>query len=493
MDVRVVDESLESFKSELIVVGLCKGSAVPNFLESVDKKLDGSISRVLKTKEFEGEFGQFRLISTLGKLPSKSVLLFGLGESKDLTLDVLRRSAGVSAKIVRDLCGVSEFATVLHTVDVPKSSKDERAQVVTEGTVLASYQFIKYRTVDRDKIKVLRKVTLVGDGVANSVKKGMILAECANLVRDLANEPASSLHPKELADVAKELERLGIKVVVHDKKSIEKIGLTALLAVNRGSVHEPRLVVMEYNGGGKKKVALVCKGITFDSGGLNIKTDDGMMTMKHDMTGAAVVIAALKAASQLKLGVNLVGVFVATENMPGMDAYKQGDVVKTFSGKTIEIANTDAEGRVILADALAYTEKTFKPDLMVDLATLTGAVSVALGSPCAGVMGTDQSLIDSLLLSGKSTGEKLWQLPFFREYHEQVKSDIADVRNLGIIRKEAGAITAGAFLAAFVEKTAWAHIDIAGVSWLDYEGEYIRRGATGFGVRLLINALENLK
>lgn len=493
MDVRVVEENLESFKSELIVVGLCKGSSVPEFLKKVDSKLDGVISHVLKTREFEGDFGQFRLVSTLGKLPSKSVFLFGLGESKDLTLDLLRRSAGLSAKIVRDVCGVSDLATVLHTVEVPNTSKEQRAQAVTEGTVLASYQFIKYRTVDKDKIRVLKKVTLVGDGVEQSVRKGMILADCANLVRDLANEPASNLHPKELADAAKELEKLGVKVTVHDKKSIEKIGLTALLAVNRGSVHEPRFVIMEYKGGGKKKVAFVGKGITFDSGGLNIKPEDGMLTMKHDMTGAAVVIAAVRAAAQLKIPVNLIGVFAATENMPGMDAYKQGDVVQTFSGKTIEIANTDAEGRVILSDALAYTEKTFAPDIMVDLATLTGAVSVALGSPCAGVMGPNQEVIDALVFAGKSSGERLWQLPFFREYHDQVKSDIADVRNLGILRREAGAITAGAFLNAFVQKTPWAHIDIAGVSWVDADFEYIKRGATGFGVRMLIAALENWK
>jgi leucyl aminopeptidase len=299
------------------------------------------------------------------------------------------------------------------------------------------------------------------------------------------------MKPDDLAQEAKKLEKLGVKVTIYDKKAIEKIGLTALLAVNRGGVNEPRFVIMEYNGGGKKKVALVGKGITFDSGGLDIKTADGMLTMKEDMAGAATVLATVKAAALLKLKVHVVGVFAATENMLGMDPYKPGDVVIAYNGKTIEIANTDAEGRVILSDALAYTEKMIKPDAMVDIATLTGAVSVALGHVCAGVMGTETKLIDHLIMSGNATGERLWPFPFYSEYHEMVKSDIADVQNIGKIPRSAGSIMGGAFLAAFVEKTPWAHIDIAGVSWSNLDAEYVRKGGTGFGVRLLVHALEH--
>ncbi len=491
MEVRVVDAKLDSFKTELIVVGLFSpAEELPRELKSIDAKLNGAIAHAIKGKEFEGEWLQFRLVSTLDKIPAKNILLLGLGKQKDADLELLRRAAGLSAKIVRDFCGITEYSTTLHTLDVP-GTKHERAQAVAEGSVLGAYQYIKYRTVDKKKIKVLSKITLVGDGVDSSVKKGAVLAECANLVRDLANEPASNLKPEQLANVAKELSKLGVKVTVYDKKSIEKLGLTAVLAVNRGSVNEPRFVIMEYNGGGKKKIALVGKGITFDSGGLNLKPEDGMLTMKHDMAGAATVIGAVRAVALLKLKVHVVGVFAATENMPGMDAYKPGDVVTTYSGKTIEIANTDAEGRVILADALAYAEKNLKPDAMIDLATLTGACVIALGGVCAGVMGRDKKLIEHLAQSGNATGERVWELPFFQEYHEQIKSEIADVRNLGIIRKEAGAITAGAFLAAFVEKTPWAHIDIAGPAWAEQDLEYIRKGGTGFGVRLLVHALEN--
>lgn len=492
MKVSVVDAQLDSFKTELIVVGLFSPSEkLPVELKSVDEKLHGAIAHAIKGKEFEGEWQQFRLVSTLDKIPAKNILLLGLGKEKDVNLELLRRAAGLSAKIARDFCGITEFSTTLHNLEVKGTSREERAQAVAEGSVLGSYQFLKYRTVDKQKIKVISQITLVGNGVDASVKKGVVLAECANLVRDLANESGSNLKPENLADVAHDLSKLGVKVSVFDKKRIEKEGLTALLAVNRGSVNEPRFVTMEYNGGGRKKIALVGKGITFDSGGLNLKNDEGMLTMKHDMCGAATVIAAVRAVALLKLKVNVVGVFASTENMPGNDAYKPGDVVPTFSGKTIEIANTDAEGRVILSDALAYTEKHFKPDAMIDLATLTGACVVALGSVCAGVMGKDKKLVSHLIDSGNFTGERLWELPFFQEYHEQVKSEIADVRNLGIFRREAGAITAGAFLSAFVDKTPWAHLDIAGTSWSDLDLEYVRKGGTGFGVRLLVHALEN--
>ncbi len=491
MKIGVVDAKLDSFKTELVVVGLFSpAEIVPVELKAIDAKLNGAIAHALKGKEFEGEWQQFRLVSTLGRIPAKNILLLGLGKKGDADLELLRRASGLSAKIVRDFCGITEYATTLHNLDVPKTVKSERAQAVAEGSVLGAYQYIKYRTVDRQKIKVIQSITLVGDGVGAFVEKGAVLAECENFVRDLANEPASNLKPEQLANSAKELSRLGVKVVVYDKKGIEKLGLSALLAVNRGSVNEPRFVVMEYDGG-KKRVALVGKGITFDSGGLDLKPEDGMFTMKHDMCGAATVIAVVKAAALLKLKVHVIGVFVATENMPGMDAYKPGDIVKTYSGKTIEVINTDAEGRVILSDALAYTEKVFKPDAIIDLATLTGACVVALGNVCAGIIGRDKKLIAHLIRSGDIVGERVWELPFFKEYQEQVKSEVADVRNLGLIPRSGGAITAAAFLSLFVEKTPWAHIDIAGTAWSDVDLDYVRKGGTGFGVRLLVHALEN--
>lgn len=491
MQVKVVDEKLDSFKTELIVVGLFSpAEKLPAELKAVDDKLYGAISHVVKTKEFEGEWQQFRVVSTLDKIPAKNILLLGLGKKEDANLEILRRAAGFSAKIARDFCGITEYSTTLHNLDV-KGSRDERAQAVAEGSVLGAYQYLKFKTVDKNKIKVISQVTLVGDGVHGAVKKGTVLAECTNLVRDLVNEPASNMKPVDLAVEAKKLESLGVKVTVHDKKAIEKIGLTALLAVNRGSVNEPRFVIMEYNNGGKKKVAFVGKGITFDSGGLDIKPADGMLTMKEDMAGAATVIAAVKAAATLKLKVHVVGVFAATENMLGMDAYKPGDVVKAYNGKTIEIGNTDAEGRVILSDALSYTEKNIKPDVMVDLATLTGAVRIALGSVCAAVLSKNEKLVSHLISSGVASGERLWQLPMWPEYNDLIKSDIADVFNMSTVPRNAGTIVGAVFLSNFVEKTPWAHLDIAGVSWADADTEYAKKGGTGFGVRLLVHALEH--
>jgi leucyl aminopeptidase len=492
MNVRVVDAKLDSFKTELIVVGLFSpAETVAGELKKVDEKLNGAIAHAIKGREFEGEWQQFRLVSTLNKIPAKNILLLGLGKKDDVTLETLRRAAGLSAKIARDFCGITEYSTTLHNIEIKGTSRQERAQAVSEGSVLGAYQYIKYRTVQKDKIKVISQVTLVGNGVDASVKKGAVLAECASLVRDLVNEPASNLKPEDLAKEAKKLEKLGVKVTVFDKKMMEKIGLTAVLAVNRGSVNEPRFVIMEYNGGGKKKVALVGKGITFDSGGLDLKPADGMVTMKEDMAGSATVLAAVKAAAMLKLKVHVFGVFAATENMLGVDAYKPGDVVVAYNGKTIEIGNTDAEGRVVLSDVLSYTEKNLKPDVIVDLATLTGAVRVALGHVCAGVMGKDDALINNLVKSGNATGERLWQLPFWAEYQELVKSDIADVFNMSTMPKMAGSIVGGIFLSHFVEKTPWAHIDIAGVSWSDIDAEYLRKGGTGYGVRLLVHFLEN--
>lgn len=491
---KVLVESNRDVECSVLVVGVCAPlKGIPAELAKADEKLGGAIGQIIKDRSFEGEFGQLCSFASLGKLPQKNILLVGLGKESEVTLDVLRKAAGISARAVRDSLGAKDFATVLHEVEVPKSTGKERAAAVAEGTILGAYQFTKYKTVDVQKLKKLERVLIIGEGLDDAVKRAVAVAECTVFVRDLQNEPASNLHPKELAEHARDLEKNGVKVAVYDKKAIEKLGLHALLAVNRGSVHEPRFVVMEYAGGGKKKIALVGKGITFDSGGLQIKPGDSMVTMKCDMSGAGVVIGTVRAAAELKLPVHLFGVFAATENMPGMDAYKPGDVVNTYSGKTIEIAHTDAEGRVILSDALAWTEKNVKPDVMVDLATLTGACVVALGSVCAGVMGKDEAVIRQLVGAGVKTGERVWQLPFYKEYHDQIKSEIADVRNLGNIQKEGGAITAGAFLSQFVEKTPWAHIDIAGPAWSEQDLEYVRKGGTGFGVRLLVQFLEEFR
>lgn len=492
MDVRSQDKKAEDVEADVLVVGCFEPcGSVPDNLKALDSKAGGEIANHVSKDDFSGERKQWRSICAKGVAPGHIIVL-GAGKKDKLDLEGLRKLAGFATRLARDKFSAKSVALQLSELEVKGSSKAERAQAVTEGAVLSDYRFDKYKTVDKDKRKVLESLVILTEE-KDAVTKGKTLADCALFCRDLQDECPSNMTPEALAQKAKGLEKLGVKVTVFDKAACKKEGFEALLAVNRGSVNEPRMVVMEYDGKGSKKVALVGKGITFDSGGLDIKPADGMLTMKMDMSGAAVVLSTVKAAAELKLPIKLVGVFGATENMPGQNAYKQGDVVKAYNGKTIEIMHTDAEGRVVLADALSYTEAKLKPDVMIDLATLTGACVVALGSVCAGVMGKHQDIIDQLKSSGNSTGERVWQLPFWQEYHDMVKADFADVRNTGSVKRQAGAITAGTFLSNFVDKVPWAHIDIAGPAWSDKSNDYTGKGGTGFGVRLLIDFLENYK
>jgi len=474
------------------------GAFEPNpdgILTELNKLLDKAVEPLIRKKEFTGELGQMKLINTLKKLPCENILLIGLGKRDEFDLERLRRVSGSAAKALRD-DGIRTIATTLHNVPTKKATLREQAQATVEGAILGLYQFTKYKTLNKEKIKNVKSLTLLEADKATEEGSaaGKIIADAQCSVRDLVNEPAMTLTPEKLAEAALELKKLGVKVTVYDKKGIEKLGLNALLAVNRGSTNEPRFVIMEYRKGAGAPVAIVGKGITFDSGGLDIKPANYMLDMKSDMAGAAAVIGTMKAIAALGLNANVVGVFASTENMPGCNAYKPGDVVVGYNGRTMEIGNTDAEGRVVLSDALAYTEKTFKPKFMVDLATLTGACVIALGYAAAGVMSKDAALVNRLKLAGDSSGERLWELPMWDDYKEGIKSDIADVLNIpGGKGYEAGAIAGALFLQHFVEKTPWAHIDIAGPAWSIDRKHYIERGGTGFGVRLLVEFLKNVR
>jgi leucyl aminopeptidase len=367
------------------------------------------------------------------------------------------------------------------------------AQAVTEGFRLAAYSFDKYKNND-DKPKRVEEVSLVVQdeaGARKGVDAGQVFSDATCVTRDLVNEHASYMTPRRLAEAAGHACK-GLDVKVHDEKWIEKQGMNALRAVSLGSEEPPRFVHISYKSpGAKKSIALVGKGITFDSGGLCIKTAEGMMEMKCDMAGAASVIGIMSALPRLKPKVNVHGIFGATENMPGGGAYKMRDVLRAMNGKTMEITNTDAEGRVILSDALSYAS-TLKPDAIVDMATLTGAVVVALGPKYSGVMGTDQKLIDSLLDSAKRAGERFWQLPLEQEYFEDsIKSDVADMKNSG--GRGGGAIVGGLFLQQFVDpKIPWAHIDIAGPAIFSGGKHYQPAGASGVPVRSILRYLEEL-
>jgi leucyl aminopeptidase len=491
VDILVDKKSWKEATTEAVVLGVFEGSQ-DGILNELNKLLDKAVDHIIRKKEFLGESGQMKLINTLKRLPCEHVLLVGLGKRDEFDLEKLRRVSATASRALRDN-GIKAAATTLHTVSAKRATYREQAQAVVEGAILGTYQFNKYKTMNREKIKEFKVLTLLeaDRAVEEGAEAGKIIADAQSWVRDLVNEPAMTLTPEKLADAAAELKKLGVKVTVYDKKAIEKLGLHALLAVNNGSGKEPRFVTLEYKKGSGAPVAIVGKGITFDSGGLDIKPAAYMGDMKSDMAGAATVIGTIKAIAELGLAVNVVGVFASTENMPGCNAYKPGDVVKAYNGRTMEIGNTDAEGRVILSDALAYTEKNFKPKVIVDLATLTGACVVALGYAAAGVMSKDAALVSKLKIAGDAAGEKLWELPMFEDYKDSVKSDIADVHNIpGGKGYEAGAIAGAWFLQHFVDKAPWAHIDIAGPAYSNERKHYIEKGGTGFGLRMLVEFIK---
>ncbi len=494
VDILTDTRSWKEFSGEAVVLGVFEHNA-DGILHELNKLLDKAVDHIIRKKEFIGEFGQLKLINTLKKLPCEHVLLIGLGKRDAFTREHVRRASGIAARALRDN-GILSFATTLHALPAKKATAREQAQAVAEGSILGAYHFTKYKTLVREKTKDVKSITLLeaDKTVEDGAAVGKIIADAQNLVRDLVNEPAMTLTPAKLAEHALELKKLGVKVTVYDKKGIEKLGLNGLLAVNRGSGQEPRFVTLEYAKGRGQPVALVGKGITFDSGGLDIKPANNMIDMKSDMAGAAAVLGTVKAIAELGLAVNVVGVIASTENMPGCNAYKPGDVVTAYNGRTMEIGNTDAEGRVVLSDALAYAEQNFKPRAMVDLATLTGACVVALGYAAAGVMSRDEALVNKLKLAGDAAGERVWELPMLDDYKESVKSDIADVLNIpGGKGYEAGAIAGAWFLQHFVEKTPWAHIDIAGPAWSIERKHYGDKGGTGFGVRLLVEFLKQMR
>jgi leucyl aminopeptidase len=494
VDILTDKRGWKEFPTEAVILGAFEPRP-DGLLEDLNKLLDKAIEPIVRKKEFTGEFGQMRLINTLRRLPCENILLVGLGKRDEFTLEQLRRVSGSATRSLRDH-GIKQFATTLHNMPAKKATLREQAQAVAEGTILGAYQFVKYKTLQREKIKDVKGLTLLeADKAAEEGSaSGKAIAEAQCWVRDIANEPGSSMTPTRLAEQALELRKLGVKVAVHDKKGIEKLGLHALLAVNRGSAEEPRFIILDYRKGSGQPVALVGKGITFDSGGLDIKPAPMMEGMHSDKAGAAAILGAFKAIAALGLSVNVVGIIPSTENMPGGAAYKPGDIVSGYNGRTMEIGNTDAEGRIILSDALAYAEKQFKPRCILDLATLTGACMIALGYAAAGVMSKDAALVNRLRLAGESSGERLWELPMWEDYKEIVKSEVADVRNIpGGKGYEAGAIAGAWFLQHFVEKTPWAHLDIAGPAWSIERKHYWDKGGTGFGVRLLVEFLKNAR
>ena len=457
-------------------------------------------------EDFKAENGQMAfLYGSTGKTAARRVVLLGLGEGRKLD-DYRKAGALLAAKAVE--MKVGSLAVDMTAVKTFAASAKTSAQTVVsafiEGCIFGSYRFDRLKSdklkkkKDRDDKKrdiaelVLRSDTAQLAALEEGFAAGLITGSCQNMARDLVNLPGNMLQAEDISRAALDSgARGGYEVRVFGKEEIEALGMGGLLAVNKGSQHPPTFTVLEYNPAGKasRTVALVGKGVTFDSGGISLKPSEGMGEMKSDMAGAASVIGAIEAAALLRLPVRVIGLVPATDNMPSGSALKPGDVITTYSGITVEVGNTDAEGRLILADALTYAKKQYNPDIIIDLATLTGACIVALGYSVAGLFSNSDRLAEDICEAGQRTGEKVWRMPLWEEYDEMIKSDVADVSNLGA--RGAGSVTAAKFLEKFTDgHRKWAHIDIAGPSFASGKGGAKVSGGTGFGVRLIVDLLK---
>lgn len=473
-----------------LVVGCFEKEPDAPLAAEMDKALGGCLTALYQEGEFTGKLNKSVLIHTLGRTAAERILLVGLGKREELSGDRMRQAAGTAVQALRR-AGIKSASSVLH---LAAGGGDEWLRAAVEGHILGGYSFDRYKTAPAENGGVAEmRLLLTGAGEVESAERAAAEArkvcEAAILARELVDQPANVATPAFLAEKALEVAgRYGIECRVMEREEMERNGMAALLAVAKGSSQPPRFIILEYRGGGEKErpTVLVGKGITFDSGGISLKPREGMEKMKNDMAGGAAVLGAVTAVARLGLQVNLVGLIPAAENLPGGRAYKPGDLLTAMSGKTVEIVNTDAEGRLVLCDALHYAQR-YRPAALIDIATLTGACVVALGTFATGVMGSDDGLVRALKRAGEASGERLWELPLWEEYGELMRSDIADLKNAA--GPAAGTISAGWFLKQFAGKTRWAHLDIAGTAWEEKGRPYLPKGATGVGVRLLVEYL----
>jgi leucyl aminopeptidase len=484
--------TLSEIDEDVLVVPVFKGETprVAPFAE-LDAVTDGMVSRAYDTGEMDGKKDHWTLLYNASSHGPRRVLLYGTGLLDEPGLIDLQRVAGASIRVL----GERNAGSVAFLVRDKLNNDSVRA--IVEGAALAALRDDLLKS-GKERSRRIERLTIISESngidVECGVRVGSVMAEATNLARSLANEPGNTMTPTELARRAGEMGRNeGLRVDTLGEEQMKELGMGALLAVSRGSAEPATLTVLTYTPpaevrAANEMIALVGKGITFDSGGISIKPALNMEEMKYDMGGGAAVIGAMLVIARLKPPIQVIGVIPASENLPSGRAVKPGDVIRSLSGRTIEVVNTDAEGRLILADAITYAIRLGATHI-VDVATLTGACVIALGDVRAAVVGSDQSLIDQLLAAGDQSGERLWQLPLDGEYSNLIKSDIADVKNVG--DRTAGAITAGAFLKQFVGGLPWAHLDIAGTAWLEHAKPYMAKGATGFGVRLMANFVMN--
>ncbi len=461
MEIKVSQE-VKDIKTEVLVIGQFEG-------EKTSQELANTYA--VEKDGFEGKFGTTYLLHTFGKIPADKILIVGLGKKEEVDANKIREAVAKAVKKLKQIKARKACFDFDINCDYGKSA--------AIGALIADYAFDKYKS---EKAEHLDEITFARFS-QKDVDEGIIFGEAMKLARDLANEPAQFATPSKLADIAQHLD--GITTKVYDKDAIERMGMGAYLAVAQGSVQPPKFIHMKYTGKNpKKKIAIIGKGICFDSGGLDIKPPSSMLTMKDDMSGAACVLAVMQALNKLQPDAEVHGIIAACENMPSGSSYKPGDILTAKNGKTIEVDNTDAEGRLTLADALCFACE-LGVDEVIDIATLTGACMVALGTVASGIMGNNEDMISRLIETGKDSGETFWQLPMFKEYKDSLKSDIADMKNTG--SRYGGASAAGVFLQEFVKDVKWAHLDVAGTAYLEKPQKELIAGATGVGVRTLLN------
>ncbi|HXY98733.1 MAG TPA: leucyl aminopeptidase [Stellaceae bacterium] len=478
-------------KSGTVVVGVLENRKLLPTGAALDKESGGALKRAMAASRFTGRKDEVLGILAPAQLGVGRVLLMGFGKAQALDAAALL-SLGGNVVAQLNSVGESEAAVALDRPEGMKLEPAEAAANLAYGARLRAYRFDKYRTKEKPdqkpSLETLTVMTRDSGGARRAFAPLEKIAEGVFLTRDLVSEPANILYPETLAAAARSLVKFGVKVEVFDERQMKRLGMGALLGVGQGSARPPRLVVMQWKGGSKAKsaqpVAFIGKGVTFDTGGISIKPADGMWDMKWDMGGAGVVIGLMRALAGRKAKVNAVGVIGLVENMPSGTAQRPGDIVTSMSGQTIEVLNTDAEGRLVLADALWYCQNRFKPKFMIDLATLTGAIIIALGGEYAGLFSNNDELAERLVAAGAAVGEKLWRLPLSEPYDRLMDSDAADVKNISGGR-DAGSIVAAQFLQRFVNNVPWAHLDIAGTTWSKKDAATVPKGATAFGVRLL--------
>ncbi|MCS5528489.1 MAG: leucyl aminopeptidase [Nitrosopumilus sp.] len=490
---RVKTESSAKKKTDILCGFVLEDSNKVLGLPKFDTKTSSAISQSLK--DMNGKLGKLTIIPIPSKKQAQRILLAGIGKKENLTQDTIRFVSGKIAQKVKEL-KLKEFSIIAPPTFICDSISS--VSQIIEGTKMSLYKFDKFKTEKVDKIPDLIIIISKSNKISRAIKVAESVAEGVIFTKSIANLPPNECTPTTLSNFAKNISKKNkMKCKIISQPELKKKGFGGITAVGKGSKNEPKLIVIEHNHGprNQKPIVLVGKAVTFDTGGISLKPGQSMDEMKFDKCGGCTVLGIMKAVSELKLPINVIGIIPSVENMPGGEAYRPGDIIKLYNGKTAEILNTDAEGRLILADALAYGEKQYSPKAIIDFATLTGACIVALGNNVAAIVSNNKHLTKKITDSSKITTEEIWELPLTQDYMDMIKSDVADIKNVGIGRA-AGTITAAAFLKSAIKDTPWVHLDIAGVAWTQgaatKEKPYNPKGATGFGVRLVLDYLQKL-